>query len=163
MIRVKSIEEVETSLFKDFSCGNEDLDRYLKNFARQNHEKGIGKSFIALDEKCVGYYTISMASLEFIEIPERFNKGIPRYPVPVARVGRLAVDAQFQGKKIGTALLTDALKKIWEASKTVAAYAVIVDAKNERAKKFYEGFGFTPYKNELSLYLPMKIVNALFT
>ncbi len=163
MLTVKSIEEVDSSAFREFSCGNEELDSYLKEYARQNHKKGIGKSFVALEgNRAIGYYTISMASIEFIEIPEGYNRGIPKYPAPVAKIGRLAVDTQFQGKKIGTALLIDAFKKIQIASKTVAAYAVIVDAKNELAKGFYEGFGFITYKGELSLYLPLKTVEKLF-
>lgn len=160
MITVKSIEDVESNAFKDFCCGNEELDIYLKQFARQNHKKGIGKTFIALDEnqQVVGYYTISMSSIEFLDIPSGYNRGIPKYPIPVAQIGRLAVELRFQGKKIGSALLIDALKKIFEASKVIAAYAVIVDAKNDSAKKFYERFSFINYKSDLSLYLPMKTV-----
>ncbi len=162
MLIIKSIEDVDSNALKEFSCGNDVLDAYLKEFARQNHKKGISKSFIALGEKSVlGYYALSMACIEFVEIPETSNRGIPKYPVPVARIGRLAVDTQFQGKKIGTVLLIDALKKIQEASKIVAAYAVVVDAKNDSAKRFYEGFGFITYKGNLSLYFPMKSVEKL--
>lgn len=162
MLIVKSIEEIDSKAFEKFSCGNDELDIYLKEFARQNHKKDIGKSFVALFEDCVvGYYTISMACTEFIEIPEGYNRGIPKYPAPVAKIGRLAVDIQFQGKKIGAALLIDALKKILEASKAVAAYAVVVDAKNDSAKRFYEGFDFITYKDKLSLFLPMKTVKKL--
>lgn len=162
MLSIKSIEDVDSSAFKEFSCGTEDLDIYLKEFARQNHKKCIGKSFIALvEDRVVGYFTLSMACVEFFRLPEDFHRGLPKYPVPVAKIGRLAVDARFQGKKIGTVLLLDALKKILEASRTVAAFAVIVDAKNDSAKKFYQGFGFVAYKDELSLYLPMKTIEKL--
>lgn len=163
MIIVKSIEEVESMALQEFSCGIDELDTYLKEYAKQNHKKCIGKSFIAIKEnRVIGYYTLSMACIEFNEVPEGYNRGIPKYPVPVAKIGRLAVDAQFQGKKIGTALLIDALKKILEATKTVAAYAVVVDAKNDSAKRFYEGFGFMKYKSDLSLYLPMKTIKNIF-
>lgn len=162
MLIVKSIEDVESDAFKEFSCGYEELDAYLKEFARQNHKKGIGKSFLALaEDRVIGYYTLSMACVEFFEIPEDYNRGIPKYPAPVAKIGRLAVDARYQGKKIGTALLIDALKKIMEASKIVAAYAVVVDAKNDSAKRFYQGFGFMTYKSDMSLYLPMKTITNL--
>lgn len=162
MLTVKSIEDVESNTFKEFSCGNNELDTYLKEFARQNHKKGIGKSFVTLaEDRVIGYYTLSMASVEFFQIPEEHNRGIPKYPAPVAKIGRLAIDFQFQGKKIGTALLIDALKKFLEASKTVAAYAVVVDAKNDTAKRFYDGFGFIPYKGDLSLFLPMKTITKL--
>lgn len=162
MIIVKSIDEIEAEGYKNFSCGDHDLDKYLQMFARQNHKKGIGKSFVALsNERVIGFYTISMSSIEFVDLLDAHKKGLPKYPIPVAKIGRLAVDMQVQGKKIGTALLIDALGKIKEASTIVAAYAVIVDAKNEKAKKFYESFGFVSYKNELSLYLPMKTVSKL--
>ena len=162
MITVKSLDEVDSITFKEFSCGNEDLDIYLKQFAGQNHKKNIGKSFVALvEDRVIGYYTLSMACIEFYDIPEGHKRGIPKYPVPVAKIGRLAVDAQFQGKKIGTALLIDALIKIQEATKIVAAYAVIVDAKNDAAKRFYAGFGFIEYKGDMSLYLPMKTVKKI--
>lgn len=162
MLIIKSIEDVDSDAFKEFYCGNSELDTYLKEFARQNHKKGIGKSFVAFDEdRVVGYYTLSLSCVEFVEIPIDHNRGIPKYPVPVAKIGRLAVDVQFQGKKIGTVLLIDALKKILEASKTVAAYAVVVDAKNDSAKRFYDGFGFIAYKGDLSLYLPMKTITKL--
>lgn len=162
MLIVKSIEEIESNAFKEFSCGNDELDTYLKEFARQNHKKGVGKSFLALDgNRVIGYYTLSMSCIEFVEIPEGYNRGLPKYPSPVAKIGRLAIDVNFQGKKIGTALLIDALNKIVIASQSVAACAVIVDAKNDSAKKFYAGFGFIPYKGELSLYLPMKTVEKI--
>lgn len=162
MLIVKSIEDIDSSTFKEFSCGSNELDTYLKLFARQNHKKNIGKTFVALnEERVIGYYTLSMACVEFVDVPEDYSRGIPRYPAPVAKIGRLAVDAQFQGKKIGTALFIDALKKILAAAQTVAAYAVIVDAKNDFAKKFYKGFGFIEYKDDLSLYLPMKTVAKL--
>ncbi|MCE5316612.1 MAG: GNAT family N-acetyltransferase [Parachlamydia sp.] len=164
MLIVKSIEDIDSNAFKDFSCGNADLDTYLKTFARQNHKKGIGNSYVALDgNRAIGYFTISMSSIEFFEIPQEHHRGIPKYPSPVAKIGRLAVDKEYQGKKIGTALLIEALKKIREASKIVAAYAVVVDAKNEAVKKFYLSFWFTEYKNELSLFLPMKTIDRLLS
>lgn len=163
MLIVKSIEDIESYAFKDFYCGNSELDTYLKEFARQNHKKGIGKTFVALaEDRVIGYYTLSMACIEFAEIPESYNRGLPRYPIPVAKIGRLAVDSKSQGKKIGSALLINALKKILEASHIIGACAVVVDAKNDSAKRFYAGFGFITYKDHLSLYLPMKMVKDLF-
>jgi len=82
--------------------------------------------------------------------------------IPVAQLGRLAVNSSFQGKEIGSALLIDAFKRIKEASLTVAAYAIIVDAKNDKSKKFYNNFGFIEYKDsQLSLFLPMTSINNL--
>ncbi len=164
MITIKSIVDVDPTLLHSFSCGNDNLDTYLKQFASQNHKKNIGKSFVALHEgRVIGYYTLSMAHIEFSDIPEGHNRGIPKYPVPVVRIGRLAVDTQLQGKKIGSALLIDALIKILEATKTVAAFAVVVDAKNENAKKFYSSFGFIEYKDDMSLFLPMKTIKKFLS
>lgn len=163
MIIVSPIDNVDSKSYKNFSCGISELDTYLLQFAKQNHKKGISKTFVGMDgERAIGFYTISMASIEFRELPIYLSKGIPKYPLPVAKLGKLAVDGQFQGKKLGAALLFDSFKKIQEASAIVAAFGIVVDAKNESAKKFYENYGFISYKNELSLFLPMKTVNLLF-
>lgn len=160
----KPIDEITPSLLKDFSCGEIDLDIYLKRFAKTNHKKGIGKTFVFLNEcRVVGFYTVSMASIEFCNIPARFQLGIPKYPIPVARIGRLAVDTGHQGKMIGRQLLIDALKRILDASRSIAAYGIIVNAKSDKAKIFYEKFGFMSFENEpLSLYLPIMTVIDLF-
>jgi len=160
----KSIEDVKPSAHKEFLCGVKELDEYLKRFARNNHKKGIGKTFVLLEEEhVIGFYTISMANVEFNNIPDNLRLSLPKYPIPAARIGRLAVDSRFQGKHLGRILLIDALERIREASRSIAAHAVIVDAKNEKAKQFYEHFGFTSYKDEpLSLYLPMATVENLF-
>ena len=76
MISVKPLDEVKSESYSHFSCGNPDLDIYLKTFAKQNHKSGIGKSFVALNQDLViGFYTISMASIEFKDVPEEFKKG----------------------------------------------------------------------------------------
>ena len=163
MLTIKPIDEIEFEDLKNFFCGEPPLDRYLQNFARQNHKNGIGKTYVALeDEHVVGFYTISMFSIEFDELSEPYRKGIPKYPIPVAKIGKLAVDCQYHGKRIGTALLFDALKKIDEASKIIAVHAIVVDAKNNKVRNFYERFGFITYKNELSLFLSMKTLQQLF-
>lgn len=164
MIITKAIDEIKPSAYKNFSCGNPELDEYLKRFSKANHKKGIGKTFVFVqDDKVIGFYTISMASIEFQYIPEEHRGGIPKYPLPVARICRLAVDSILQGKNIGAMLLVDALNKIYVASQTVAAYAVVVDAKNEDAKRFYTRLGFIPYQGHpLSLYLPIAFMEKLF-
>lgn len=164
MPKTKSVEEIKPSAYKEFSCGIQELDDYLKRFARTNHKKGIGKTFVFLkDQRVIGFYTISMASINFENISDAHRQHLPKYPIPAARIGRLAVDQSFQGKHIGRILLIDALERIREAAYTIAAYAVIVDAKNAQAKRFYEYFGFLPYQDEaMSLYLPMATVKELF-
>lgn len=159
----KAIDEVTPSAYKNFSCNIKELDIYLKRFAKANHRKNIGKSFVLVEENVViGFYAISMASIEFQNIPENFEFSIPHYPIPVARIGRLAVDNKAQRKKIGSILIIDAFHRIFEATKLVAACAVVVDVKNDTAKKFYEHFGFSSYCDDLfAMYLPMATIHQL--
>ncbi len=163
MLSTKSIDQISPSSYKDFSSDIKELDEYLKRFAKGNHKKNIGKTFVLLhEEKVIGFYTISMAIIDFNEISEELRKGLPRYSIPVARIGRLAVDVEHQGKNMGKLLLMDAFERIMEASTSIAAYAIVVDAKNERSKKFYERFGFFSYEeNPMSLYIPMQTVEKI--
>lgn len=165
MTKTKDILEVSSSVLKNFSCGTQELDDYLKRFAKYNHKKNIGKTFVLLEaDAVIGLYTISMASIEFQSIPESLRKNLPRYPIPAARIERLAVDTKHQRKQLGRILLIDALDRIRQAAQVIAAHAVIVDAKNDKAKKFYENLGFIPYQDlSMSLYLPMLTVEELFT
>ena len=143
---------------RGFSCGVGALDDYFKRYAKGNHVKNIGKTFALLNDHdaVIGYYTISMASVDFESLPEDFRSRLPRYPVPMARIGRLAVDAKEQGMGWGEFLLVDALHRIRDAAAVVAAFGVVVDAKDEKAKAFYLHFGFAVFKdNALCLFLPM--------
>ena len=164
MLSTKSIDQISPNSYKDFSSDIKELDEYLKRFAKGNHKKNIGKTFVLLqEEKVIGFYTISMAIIDFNEISEELRKGLPRYSIPVARIGRLAVDVEHQGKNMGKLLLMNAFERIMEASTSIAAYAIVVDAKNERSKKFYERFGFFSYEeNPMSLYIPMQTVEKIF-
>lgn len=163
MVLTLPITEVSPSQIKDFTCGVDELNEYLKRYARSNHKKGIGKTFVLISEKKVkGYYTISMGDIEFHHVPEKWRSGLPKYPIPVGRLGRLAIDSSIQGKGLGGQLLIDALQRIVEAAREVAAYAVVVDAKNNQAKIFYEHYGFIPYQDEpMSLFLPLSTFQSL--
>lgn len=160
-----SILEVTPESYKHFSCGKIELDEYLRRYAKGNHKKGISKTFVLKDSKVIlGFYTISMSSIEFSSFSESKQKGLPKYPIPVAKIGRLAVDSTAKGKGIGKFLLVDALHRIYEASKIVAAFAVIVDAKDSESKKFYQHFGFIECKeNELTLFLPLETIQTLLS
>lgn len=143
---------------KSFSCGIVPLDDYFKQFAKGNHVKNIGKTFVLLgdDDFVIGYYTISMGSVDFFSLPQAVRTRLPRYPVPVARIARLAVDIKKQRQGWGEFLLIDALHHIFKASSLVAAFGVVVDAKDEKAKAFYTRFGFTAFEdNHLCLFLPL--------
>lgn len=143
---------------RSFSCGTEALDDYFKQFAKGNHVKNIGKTFVLLEdnEAVIGYYTTSMGSIDFLSLPQEFRARLPRYPIPIARIARLAVNVKWQKQGWGEFLLVDALHRIREAASLIAAFGVIVDAKDETAKAFYTKFGFTAFAdNSLCLFLPM--------
>jgi GNAT superfamily N-acetyltransferase len=150
-----------------FTCGSESLDRYLREQARQDAEKGVAAPFVLTlppSFRVVGFYTLSASLVSADELPVAFAKKLPRYPqLPVTLLGRLAVDQSMKGKGIGEFLLMDALYRSLEASVNIAAMAVVVDAKGDAAKAFYEHFSFLPMVDlPRRLFLPMKTVSSLF-
>jgi len=146
-----------------FDCGEESLNVFLKRFARQNSEKGLGRTFVIVkinDSRIYGYYTISSGALSFDTIPEN----LPRYPIPVVHLGRLAVDQTAKGQKLGKALLADALKRAESIADQLGIYAVEVYALTENAREFYLKFGFTELMDDnLHLYLTIKKIRKLIT
>ena len=128
-----------------FDCGSEALDRYIRRQASRDARRNVSRVFVALPEesnKVAGFYTLSAGSIERNALPEKQAKRLPRYPVPVALLGRLAVDRRWSGQGLGSALLADVLRRVVRASAALAVYAVVVDAKDEQAQAFYEHFGF---------------------
>ena len=128
----------------DFSCGVESLDHYLARQATQDVRRRASACFVALEarsDKVAGYYTLAASGVPLTDLPESLTKRLPRYPsVPVARVGRLAVDRAFQGQKLGGALLADAAVRASRSE--VAVFALVVDAKDDAAEAFYRHHGF---------------------
>ncbi|WP_142803808.1 GNAT family N-acetyltransferase [Tepidiphilus sp. J10] len=130
----------------DFACGEKALDEYLQRYASQDIKRGVARVFVASPAAqprvVAGFYTLSAASIAAETLPEKWRKKLPRYPVPVALLGRLAVGQQFQGQGLGSILLADACKRVAAASKTLAVAALVVDAKSPKAAAFYQHFGF---------------------
>lgn len=130
----------------DFRCGEEALDEYLHRYARQDVKRGVARVFVAtpadLGTEVAGFYTLSAASVAAEKLPESLRKKLPRYPVPAALLGRLAVSERAQGQGLGSILLVDACKRVAAASQTLAVAAIIVDAKSPAAAAFYKHFGF---------------------
>lgn len=136
------------------------LDEYLHRFAEQHRRRGISSVYVLTDsaqpERILGYYTLSAAELDAQRISEAGRKKLPRYPVPCFRMGRLACRSDQQGRGLGKLLIGCAVDRCLKARQQVAAYALIVDAKDEDAKAFYLHFGFKRLLDAgLTLYLPL--------
>lgn len=146
---------------QSFDCGEESLNLFLQHFARQNAEKGFGRTFVAVkgsDPKIYGYYTLSSNSFGFELVPEN----LPRYPVPVVHLGRLAVDKSAQGQRLGQALLFHAFERSVGIAEQLGIYAVEVYALNEQAREFYLSFGLTELKNDRRhLYVTIKDIKKI--
>ena len=129
-----------------FECGEPALDDYLQCYASQDIKRGVARVFVASrvesPDVVAGFYTLSAASVSAETLPERWRKKLPRYPVPVALLGRLAVRRAFHGQGLGSMLLADACKRVLAASETLAVAAIVVDAMSPKAAAFYRHFGF---------------------
>ena len=139
-----------------FDCNSEPLNRYLREQVTQDVRRRVAACFVALaqNQRIAGYYTLASASLLLADLPASMSKKLPRYPtVPAVRMGRLAVDQAFKGMGLGGALLADALARA--ARSEIAAYALLVDAKDEVAAAFYIHNGFIELPDSpRSLFLP---------
>jgi len=151
---------------KSFDCGESSLNQYIQKYATQDIRRRVNRIFVASPTDCpqeiAGYYSLSAGSLTAASLPDAQRRRLPRYPVPIATLGRLAVAKTHQGSGIGSILLVDALKRVVGASEVIAVYAIVVDALNERAAAYYRQFGFTPLPSEpLKLFLPIETAVAL--
>ena len=148
-----------------FDCGVKDLNEYLRRFARQNETAGISQHFVALglgSREVHGYYALSAGAVAFDHVPQDLRKCLPRYPIPVAHLGRLAVDQSAAGQGLGEHLLMDALARTLRAADEIGIHAVEVVVINDAARSFYLKYGFQPLKNDRQhLYLPISTVKKL--
>ena len=151
-----------------FSCGKPALDRYLKNQAGQDAGRHIAAPFVLVGRAggraVLGYYTLSALGIDLGDLPEEVAKKLPQYPiVPATLLGRLAVDRRYRGQGFGEVLMMDALHRSFTQSSEIAAAAVLVDALDDDAWRFYRHFKFIPFPERRDrLFLPMKTVERLF-
>ena len=148
---------------RNFACGAPELDEYLRRYARQNHESGAAKTFVAvpLDDpgRVLGYYAISPGALEFARVPAGITMRLGRYEVPVYRLGRLAVSLSVQGRGLGAELLLSASVRALAVASEVGGVALAIDAKDERTALWYERFGAMRLLDDaLRLVLPLATV-----
>ena len=153
---------------KSFDCGVDELNYFLKHHANQNQIKNISKTYVAIvavsaenPHKIYGYYTLSAGHIESDQLPETIKSKLPKYPILIARIGRLAVDKNHKNQGIGGFLLHDALTNVLNIADKVGVFAVVVDAKNDDAKSFYKNYGFIPLQNSgLTLFLPLDTIKS---
>ncbi len=146
-----------------FDCGSPGLNEYLRRYARQNHESGGAKTFVAVQPevpaRILGYYSISPASVEFARLPAALTRKPGRYEVPAFRLARLAVSVPVQGQRIGSALLFAAGRRALSVAAEVGGVALAIDAKDERAAGWYERFGALRLLDDpLKLVLPLSTI-----
>ena len=144
-----------------FDCGVDLLNVYLKKYALQNHRNSSSRTYVAIkdEKKVVGYFSLAYGSVEHSTTPPRISQGLGRYPVPVLILTRLAVDKSCQQIGLGKALLKQALLKALNASEIAGLRAVVVHAKDDNARRFYEKFGFSSSPlDPLHLFLLLKDV-----
>ncbi|NQV71870.1 GNAT family N-acetyltransferase [bacterium] len=164
--RIEIVQLSDKHIRSEFDCGDAALNQFLHKHAKQNFKKGLSVTYVAVrpgESTILGYYCISNGQVARHDLPDEEAGRLPRYPVPVVRIGRLATSLEARGQGIGGLLLIDALKKSLKVSVKVGVYAVEVDAKTEAAKQFYLQYGFSALLDDsLHLYLSMKTVKNLF-
>ncbi|MBX9836863.1 MAG: GNAT family N-acetyltransferase [Silvanigrellaceae bacterium] len=168
----KNFNIVRFSEFKDkvkrdgFECGNDHLNDFIKTKGSQYEKNNLARIFLAIEEDTItiaGYYTLSGNSVDLTNIPENDSKKLPKHlRVPVALIGKLAVDKNFQGQGLGSYLLMDALDRILNLSEEMGYYAVEVDAIDDKAKSFYDKYGFQSLLDDNKhMYISLKKLKQL--
>ena len=149
-----------------FQCGVESLDQYLKRQAAQDQKRSIAQVYVLIQEgnsQILGYYTLSSSGVDLTDLPDEQRQKLPGYPiVPVVLLGRLAVDESCKGQRLGEWLLMDCLQRVVNLSRDLGIYALMVDALDDGAARFYQRYGFLPLPDSpLRLMLPMATLRRL--
>ncbi|MBT9545754.1 MAG: GNAT family N-acetyltransferase [Candidatus Sericytochromatia bacterium] len=155
----------KTHARKDFDCGDAELNLFLRNHARQSHEKGGAKTFLAIDsadqKTILGFYSLAPASLAYAQTPTLLRRGLARHDIPGFRLARLATALSMQGKGLGGQLLLMAGRRCLLAANEVGGVMLILDAKNERAAQWYQSYGAIPLEVQpLTLVLPLATIQV---
>ena len=143
-----------------FDCGEPSLNRYLHELATQHHRAGVATTHVLVEHeapsKILGYYSLAAAQLTSGELAPAERRRLPRHPVPVARLARLAVALGEQGHGLGESLLQDVVKRCLGLRTELGIHALLVDALHARAAAFYRRYGFRETSaGALTLYLPL--------
>jgi len=145
---------------KSFDCGDPAMNDFFLRYARQSHESGAAKTFLAIDGRdnkgILGFYSLAPGALAYADTPELVRRGFARYDVPGFRLARIATDLRWQGQGVGAQLLAAAARRCLRAAAEVGGSILIIDAKNQRAAKWYAGFGAAPLSSKpLTLVIPL--------
>lgn len=160
----RTIEKLQRHHAVDaFDCGREDLNRFLQQYALHNQHSGGSQTYVGLaDETVIGYYALAAGSVEQEDAPERVKKGLARHSIPIMLLARLAVDLRWQKQGVGAALLKDATLRTLQAADIAGIRALVVHAKDNVARKFYERFDFLPSPSDpLHLFILLKDVRKI--
>jgi GNAT superfamily N-acetyltransferase len=147
-----------------FDCSEKALNGFLVRFALPNQMANASQTYVGLadHDAIVGFYTLAVGEVRYEGAPERLKKGLARHPVPVMLLARLGVDKAWQGKGIGAGLLRDAILRTLQVADIAGVRALVVHAKNEAARSFYERFDFQPsYTDPLHLFALVKDLKHL--
>ena len=150
---------------EQFSCGKSALDEFLQSLVTQYEKRGLGRTFVAMragDPRVLGYYTLASGAVAADEFPAKAARRLPRHPVPVVRLARLAVDKAMHGKGLGRMLMVDMALRVLQLAKNLGIHAVVVDALDDEARRFYKTFGFSPFPvNDRHLFVTMETIREL--
>jgi GNAT superfamily N-acetyltransferase len=156
---IKAIEPLGKHDRAAFSCGVAALDDWFHIRAGQDEKRNVARVFVAVDDQrgIVGFYSLSSFTLAVSDLPREYAKRLPRYDLILAAlIGRLARDERVRGEGVGDLLLADAVRRAIGASRSLAVFAIVVEARNEEAAAFYRDFGFAPFPSRpLRLFMPM--------
>ena len=164
MSRLESIRKLSAAdAVETFDCGQAALNQFLQRHALNNQRANSAQTYVCCaDGAVLGFFSLSVGSAEHLSAPERVTKGLARHPVPVMILARLAVDQTFQGQGLGRALLKDALRRTLLAADIAGIRAVIVHAKDDAARQWYQKFDFKPSPTDpFHLFLVLKDLKAL--
>jgi GNAT superfamily N-acetyltransferase len=148
-----------------FDCGDTELNEFLQRYARQSHDQGGAKTFLAIDDitkAILGFYSLAPASVAYRRVPQTLQRGLARHEIPGFRLARVAVDRAQQGRGLGGQLLLAAGRRCLMAASVVGGTILVIDAKNDRAAAWYVGYGAMPLLDAaLTLVLPLATIETL--
>jgi GNAT superfamily N-acetyltransferase len=156
--RPQIVKLLRSHVLDRFDCGAAPLNNFLKQYALTNQSAGGAQTYVAvIGDVVVGYYSLATGQVTHEEAPPRVAKGMPRHPIPVMLLARLATDVTWQGRGLGAALLADAMRRTLQAADIAGIRALVVHAKDEKARRFYEHFDFdVSPKDPLHLFILVK-------